>query len=138
MLHRAEGGSLDAGTSAAGAGLAGLFEPPRSIMFTASSDKPVSHAQISQLSGCLHRAEGGSLDAGTSVAGAGLAGLFEPPRSIMFQGSFEEAKAAAVEKSQWLVRLCTPGVACGRHASAGHSGLPWPHLSFPVQPCPSS
>ena len=40
-----------------------------------------------------------------SAAGAGLAGLFEPPRGIMFQGSFEEAKAAALEKSQWLVRL---------------------------------
>lgn len=51
------------------------------------------------------RAEGGSLDAGTNAAGAGLAGLFEPPRAIMFQGSFEEAKAAALKKSQWLVRL---------------------------------
>lgn len=49
-------------------------------------------------------AEGGSLDAGTSVAGAGLAGLFEPPRSIVFQGTFEEAKEAALKKSQWLVR----------------------------------
>ena len=47
-----------------------------------------------------------------SAAGAGLAGLFEPPRGIMFQGSFEEAKAAALEKSQWLVRTCTRSMSC--------------------------
>lgn len=32
-----------------------------------------------------------------------LASLFEPPRSILFNGSFEEAKSKAVGQSQWLL-----------------------------------
>ena len=35
----------------------------------------------------------------------GLAGLFEPPHEIMFKGTFEEAKAAALDQSRWLVIL---------------------------------
>ena len=33
----------------------------------------------------------------------GLAGLFEPPHDILFQGSFDEAKEAAQGQSRWLV-----------------------------------
>ncbi|BDA49565.1 UBX domain-containing protein 7 [Coccomyxa sp. Obi] len=33
----------------------------------------------------------------------GLAGLFEPPHEIMFKGTFEEAKAAALDQSRWLL-----------------------------------
>ncbi|KAK9821335.1 hypothetical protein WJX81_007084 [Elliptochloris bilobata] len=61
------------------------------------------------------RAEGGSLDAGMSAAGAGLAGLFEPPRSIMFRGSFEEAKAAALKNSQWLLVNVQSNAEFGSH-----------------------
>ena len=34
----------------------------------------------------------------------GLAGLFEPPHDILFQGTFDEAKEAAQGQSRWLVR----------------------------------
>ena len=37
----------------------------------------------------------------------GLAGLFQAPSALMFQGSFEEAKAKAVEEGKWLVGFCT-------------------------------
>ena len=33
----------------------------------------------------------------------GLAGLFQAPSALMFQGTFEEAKAKAVEEGKWLV-----------------------------------
>ena len=33
----------------------------------------------------------------------GLAGLFQAPSALMFQGTFEEAKAKAVEDGKWLV-----------------------------------
>lgn len=33
----------------------------------------------------------------------GLAGLFQAPAALMFQGTFEEAKAKAVEEGKWLV-----------------------------------
>lgn len=70
-----------------------------------------------------------------SAAGAGLAGLFEPPRGIMFQGSFEEAKSAALEKSQWLVRLCTRSVKC---TSVRMPSMPsWRSVAPSVLPQPS-
>ena len=40
----------------------------------------------------------------------GLAGLFKAPSALMFQGSFEEAKAKAVQEGKWLVSL-----ACSRY-----------------------
>ena len=33
----------------------------------------------------------------------GLASLFKAPSALMFQGTFEDAKAKAVEESKWLV-----------------------------------
>lgn len=35
--------------------------------------------------------------------GQGLAGLFEPPHDILFQGTFDEAKEAAQVQTRWLV-----------------------------------
>ncbi|KAL4431383.1 hypothetical protein ABPG75_006639 [Micractinium tetrahymenae] len=40
---------------------------------------------------------------GASGSGGGLAAMFEPPRGMLFQGSFEDAKAAAQEKERWLI-----------------------------------
>ena len=36
----------------------------------------------------------------------GLAGLFQAPSALTFQGSFEEAKAKAVQEGKWLVGFC--------------------------------
>ncbi|KAK9817646.1 hypothetical protein WJX72_000123 [[Myrmecia] bisecta] len=48
------------------------------------------------------RAEEQGLD-GRPGGSQGLAGLFEPPRDIMFSGDFDQAKALAVDKGQWLL-----------------------------------
>lgn len=53
----------------------------------------------------------------------GLAGLFQAPSALMFQGTFEEAKAKAVEQGKWLVSS-SPTTLC---QSVAH------HLS--VHPC---
>lgn len=43
-------------------------------------------------------------EAGASGSGGGgLAAMFEPPRGMLFQGSFEDAKASAQEKERWLI-----------------------------------
>lgn len=47
-------------------------------------------------------------EAAASSSGGGLAAMFEPPRGMLFQGSFEEAKASAQEKERWLVRAGWP------------------------------
>jgi hypothetical protein len=39
-----------------------------------------------------------------AVAGGGLASLYEPPRDILFTGSFEDAKHEAAGSGRWLVR----------------------------------
>jgi hypothetical protein len=36
--------------------------------------------------------------------GPSLASMFAPPRDIMFNGTFEDAKAAALGQRRWLVR----------------------------------
>lgn len=40
---------------------------------------------------------------GEPERGDRLASMFEPPRGLLFQGSFEEAKAYAVENGRWLI-----------------------------------
>ena len=40
---------------------------------------------------------------GSSAGGDNLASMFEPPRDILFMGSFEEAKEYAVSQERWLV-----------------------------------
>ena len=37
----------------------------------------------------------------------GLAHLFKAPSALMFQGTFDEAKAKAVEEGKWLVCALT-------------------------------
>lgn len=51
------------------------------------------------------RAESSRGKAGVRSNQPGLAGLFEPPHDLMFKGTLEEAKAAALEQSRWLVSL---------------------------------
>ncbi|KAL3147055.1 hypothetical protein ABBQ38_015019 [Trebouxia sp. C0009 RCD-2024] len=47
------------------------------------------------------QAEGRGMRGGTKSQG--LAGLFQAPSALTFQGSFEEAKAKAVQEGKWLV-----------------------------------
>ncbi len=67
--------------------------------------------------GMLLRPEGyggRGTDEGTSSQPQGLAGLFEPPHDILFQGSFDEAKDAAQGQSRWLV--CCSSILCSHHS----------------------
>lgn len=47
------------------------------------------------------QAEGRGMRGGTKSQG--LAGLFQAPSALMFQGTFEEAKAKAVQEGKWLM-----------------------------------
>ncbi|PSC74669.1 UBX domain-containing 2 isoform X1 [Micractinium conductrix] len=52
------------------------------------------------------RAEaGGAGGSGAAAAGGagGLAAMFEPPRDMLFHGTFDEAKAHAQEQGRWLI-----------------------------------
>lgn len=48
-------------------------------------------------------AGGGAGPSGTGGGGASLAAMFEPPREMLFQGGFEEAKEHAREQGRWLI-----------------------------------
>ena len=53
------------------------------------------------------RAEGSGLSGSRRKIASknSLAGMFEPPRDLMFEGDFEHAKAEAEKRSVWLVRI---------------------------------
>uniref|UniRef100_A0A1D1ZUZ7 UBX domain-containing protein n=1 Tax=Auxenochlorella protothecoides TaxID=3075 RepID=A0A1D1ZUZ7_AUXPR len=44
-----------------------------------------------------------SMDASEQPSSGGLAASFEPPRELLFHGSFEDAKESAASKEQWLL-----------------------------------
>ena len=65
----------------------------------------------------------GENEAGGS--GQRLASMFEPPRELLFVGSFDEAKQQALEQQRWLVRTgSTTNI--DAHGAAGMSGQDWP------------
>ncbi|GAQ88627.1 UBX domain-containing protein [Klebsormidium nitens] len=47
--------------------------------------------------------EEGQMQLGEGAGPTGLAKLYEPPLEVMFKGSFEQAKAQAVEQGRWLL-----------------------------------
>jgi hypothetical protein len=53
------------------------------------------------------RLDSGNADASAGGSGSGqsnrLASMFEPPRDLLFNGNFEEAKAYAASQGKWLV-----------------------------------
>ncbi|KAL3134689.1 hypothetical protein ABBQ32_007693 [Trebouxia sp. C0010 RCD-2024] len=49
------------------------------------------------------QAEGRGMRGGTKSQVQGLAGLFQAPSALTFQGTFEEAKAQAVQEGKWLM-----------------------------------
>lgn len=50
--------------------------------------------------------DSGNAEVGGSSSGQSnrLASMFEPPRDLLFNGNFEEAKAYAASQGKWLVR----------------------------------
>jgi hypothetical protein len=57
-------------------------------------------------------AEAGGGGSGTAVRSATLATMYEPPKEMLFCGTFVEAKQAAQRDGRWLVRKGRSGVAC--------------------------
>lgn len=49
-------------------------------------------------------AEAGGGGSGTAVRSATLATMYEPPKEMLFCGTFDEAKQAAQRDGRWLVR----------------------------------
>ena len=105
------------------------------VLLTQATYTQPNH-QLACLPAC-RRAEAG---AGPDSS-AGLAAMFEPPREMLFHGSFEEAKQQAQEQGRWLVSTCpalcgTASCSWGAAEGCDEPRCPWRHIAAPAARLP--